>query len=300
MRMVDRSNNNPTNPARAFTLPEVLVVVGIIAVLIAVLLPALAGALRTTDMAKSKNNMKQTGNFMQLYSRDNREIIVPSQFDYTLSAAANYPVKVRSDAALGANRYKGTWSDILWTVFKLNTLDTNAGGNYQFDSPDKAVYDNVPNYNENPFRSAAPNTRDVPGANSIPTPFGPGAQEASYPGFFAANNFFNTNPNGPAQPQKWWTTGQIKAPERSMYLVDSMAGETIEPVETPPVSAPFNNTLDADANGYPDLLQVDFRYSGVCLMLFLDGHSAPQGPWKDLNDLEKGSKHLKVRDLDRN
>lgn len=292
----------------AFTLPEILVVIGVIAVLIALLLPALAGALRTSDMAKSQNHMKQIASFMTLYSGDNRETVLPSQFDYTASAAAGYPVKVRANAP--TNPYKGTWADIIWTVYKLNTLDTNAGGNYQADSPDKTVYDNVPNFDSNPLRSAAAVTRDIPNADGNPRPFGNGAREASYPGYFAANNFFNTNPGGPAAPQKWWTTGQIKAPDRSMYLVDSLAGETIEPLPVappPPIpspvpaspTGPFDNTT-LNANGIPTTLEVDFRYSGVCLMLFLDGHSRPVSSFKDLNDLEFGSQHIRVRNLDRN
>src|SRR5262249_50804745 len=162
-----------------------------------VLLPALAGALRTSYMAKSQNNMKQIAQWMRLYSGDNREYIVPSQFDYSGSAATGYPVKVRSDATLGALRYKGTWTDILWTVYKLNTIDDAAAQQvgaaakfYQFDSPDKAAYDGLKDL-ECQLRSAAANSHDFVGATGNgPTPFGNGAQESTLPGFFAANNFF--------------------------------------------------------------------------------------------------------------
>ena len=119
-----------------------------------------------------------------------------------------------------------------------------------------------------------------------------GARESTLPGFFAANNFFKTGPapvNAGDPPQKWFVTGQIKAPERSMYLVDSVAGETIDPIP-----GPFDNSVSPSPT-----LEVDYRYSGVCLMLFLDGHSAPTGPWTDLNQLQ-GQRRIKVQRLDQN
>ena len=46
--------------------------------------------------------------------------------------------------------------------------------------------------------------------------------------------------------------------------------------------------------------QVDFRYSGMCLMLFLDGHVEPQGEWNDICDLEgPGGRGIRIRDLTR-
>lgn len=278
-----------------FTLPEVLVVIGVIAVLIAVLLPALYGARRTADMGKSQSNLKQIAAWLTMYSSENREFIVPSQFDYTASAASGYPVKVRSDSSLGSLRYQGTWTDILWTYYNLGAGVGAAGAmpeKFRFDSPDKTVYDDYPDYAENVFRAAAPNSRDYVDAGGNPgngpKPFGTGAAEAAYSGFFAANNFFNMTLNGNTN---WFVTGQIKAPERSMYLVDSFAGETIEAA-----LEPFDNEPSV---GPGATIEVDFRYTGVCLMLFMDGHSAPQTPWADLPELEQ-QRRIKVRNLDRN
>src|SRR5688572_1310158 len=286
----------------AFTMPELLVVIGVIALLIIVLLPALAGALRTGDMATSMNRMRQIATFMQLYSSENREYIVPSQFDYA-DAAATFPVKVRSHDELGTLRYKGTWTDILWTYHDLGKSQVLVGaafddGEYRYDSPGKAVYDEVPDYDESPFRSAAPNSRNFPAGFYPGTPlaegalpFGPGAQELGMPGFFAANNFFNAAPDAPiynpwdppASAQgRWYTTGQIKVPDRSMYLVDSLAGETIDPVVDGATADPYNNSDELE----PKKIEVDFRYNGACLMLYLDGHMDPESAWRNLLDLE--------------
>lgn len=286
-----------------FTITEILVVIGVIAVLMAVLLPALTGVLRTGELTKSMNNMKQIALWMRSYSSENRETIVPSQFNYTNSVTNGYPVKVRSHAGLtgtpwGDLRYKGTWADILWTQNGLGTraalVDPAAPSDvdlYLFDSPDQIIHDAYPDF-ESPLRSAAPNTLNVAigsGLGDGPKPFGSGAAEVGLPGFFAANNFFLQKGVNDVDPETWWTTGQIRVPERSMYLVDSYAGETIDPIP-----GPYDN------ESTPKTIEVDFRYSGVCLMLFLDGHiDATQVPWTNLADLQ-GQRRIKVQNLDKN
>ena len=295
--------HTPKTGKLGFTITEILVVIGVIALLMAVLLPALTGVLRTGELTKSMNNMKQIAIWMRSYSSENRETIVPSQFNYANAVANGYPVKVRSYAGLtgttwGDLQYKGTWADILWTQNGLGNQSAlvdpavpTALDQYLFDSPDSVIHNAYPDY-ESPLRSAATNTLNmtvggVPGGG--PTPFANGAQEVGLPGFFAANNFFRQKGVGAADPEAWWTTGQIRVPERSLYLVDSFAGETIEPVD-----APFDNVTT------PKTIEVDFRYSGVCLMLMLDGHiDATQTPWLDLPELQS-QRRIRVQDLDKN
>jgi len=266
------------------TLTELLVVMGGIAVLMALLFPALAGVRRSAFMANSMSNLRQVAVWMRMYSGDNREFIVPSQFDYSDNL---YPGKVRSQFTIGAAN-KGTWADILWTVNEVGVLPGMvgpAGHDYRFDSPDKTVYKEMGTYHANVLRSAASNSKDLAGGDGLAKPFGTGAAERGLPGFFAANNFFNADPfsptfnETPGSQQGFWTTGQIKAPDRSMYLVDSFAGEVIEAR-----AEPYQRVVVAP--GGPETLEVDFRYSGVCLMLFLDGHVGPEGMWTNLLELQ--------------
>ena len=273
------------NRRRGFTITELLVVMGLIVLLIGILLPALAAVKSGGLMAKSMANMRQIATWMRLYSSDNREFIVPSQFDYSDNS---YPGKVRSIITAGPGHgveHEGTWSDILWTVYEVARFPEaqvappeGPGHEYRFDSPDIELYDIVGGDLENPFRSAAQNTDQIAGGKG-PTPFGTGAQERGRPGFFAANDFFDARPDENDQ-QRWFTNAQIKVPEQSMYLVDSFYGEIIQ--DEP---GPFDRVPPGLAG--PLTIEVDFRYAGeTCLMLFMDGHVQPQGIWKNLDELQ--------------
>ena len=74
-----------------------------------------------------------------------------------------------------------------------------------------------------------------------------------------------------------------------MYLIDSFAGEVIQPwperFKLPIVTADGDPVTDPT----PSILQhnqVDFRYSDLCLMLFLDSHSETHTKWAGIEDLE--------------
>ncbi len=294
----------PHRPRRpGFTLTELLVVIALIAVLLSLLLPALGGVLLSGKMASSMGNLKQISEWCRMYSTDNREFIVPSRFDYDDPDPDAYRGKVRSQATIG-EPHKGTWTDILWTVCEVGAFPEaeagqppcDLGQDYRYDSPDFRLYACRGGSMKNPFRAAAPNSFDAAGSGGfqgagtgMPTPFGPGAREKGSPGYFAANDFFSSV-DTPAAPGQWYTTGEIVRPERSMYVVDSFAGETIAPLPEPFATDPPPPDI-----GFTQ--EVDFRYTGwTCLMLFLDDHVEPVTRFQDLADLED-KRGIRVRDL---
>lgn len=65
----------------AFTLVELLVVIGIIALLISILLPALNKATRSAKAIACQSNMRQIGQAMFQYAQDNKFILPPQRID---------------------------------------------------------------------------------------------------------------------------------------------------------------------------------------------------------------------------
>jgi prepilin-type N-terminal cleavage/methylation domain-containing protein len=268
MRKVDRIRPR----GRGFTMVELLVVIGVLALLMAILIPVIFGAAGAGVRTESQNNLRQIGQWMGQYSTANREFIVPSQFDYS---ANSYPGQVRDNAG-----NVGTWSDIIWTQYVKQTFPeaiTPLGHDYGHDSPDNALHDLIPDVND-PLRSAEENQM--------------GGLKARL-GFFAANQFFNADPNSPTF-NNWWRLGQIAEPAKSLYLIDSFAGETIED--------------DPNYWGVNELnWQVDYRYAGDALILFIDGHTGSLGEVKQpytlpaTNDLEEIEliRKIRITNLDR-
>ena len=227
---------------------------------------------------------------------------------------------------------------------------------YKYSVPDRTFYEDNPRWDKNPLRSVVVNTWNWPrwdengdetdfsrseagtssagGLQGLPTPRGSGAWEKNFAGFFAANNFFDSRSardisgdGSDSARDRYWSEGQIKSPNRSLYLVDSFAGETIggtpgflgtsdyadqqqQYYEDTSRSFEVAAELDTELDGRPPQIdegrcnqEVDFRYGNQCLMLFLDGHVEQQDRWSQIWDLEgrDGStgRGIRILDLDK-
>ena len=72
----------------AFTLVEILVVIGIIAIMVALLLPTLSGAREQAKAVQCMSNLRQIGQALVLYNANNNGYVIPS---YTMSGVAGGP-----------------------------------------------------------------------------------------------------------------------------------------------------------------------------------------------------------------
>ncbi len=77
-RYFSRARSRGVVPSQAFTLVELLVVIGIITLLIAVLLPVMGKARAQANSVKCLSNLRQIGLGLVLYTTDNHGFIVPS------------------------------------------------------------------------------------------------------------------------------------------------------------------------------------------------------------------------------
>src|SRR6476660_4220208 len=71
---------------KGFTLLELLVVIAIIAILAAMLLPALARAKQTAHSAVCRSNLKQLGYAWLSYVHDNNDLLPPSRLPTAMQA----------------------------------------------------------------------------------------------------------------------------------------------------------------------------------------------------------------------
>lgn len=77
---------------RAFTLVELLVVIGIITVLIGMLLPALGKARGAAESVACESNLRQCGMSIYMYANDNRGALFPSKLGTNVDIYARWPM----------------------------------------------------------------------------------------------------------------------------------------------------------------------------------------------------------------
>jgi len=110
--------------ANAFTLVELLVVIGIIALLVAALLPVLSRARESANAIRCGSNLRTIGQMMVLYTTENRGHLPWGYMRWAgVNDANGTPISTgyvyggKNSVALGGGNYDLTWDDMLGGYF---------------------------------------------------------------------------------------------------------------------------------------------------------------------------------------
>jgi prepilin-type N-terminal cleavage/methylation domain-containing protein/prepilin-type processing-associated H-X9-DG protein len=232
---------------KGFTLIELLVVIAIIAILAAMLLPALAKAKEKASRIACLGNCGQWGLSLDMYLDDNNQVFP----DFSIPSSA-------AGAPSGYSQDKINWTDL--------TAFANAG------SGNGAWFNALPQYvSQKPlWQYAADPTNFVGGKNVFTCPgavflASDGVDPLVRVAFSYGINFKGTN--GAAMPPLPFKATSVQHPSAFVFFSDDRANSG----ETPYYGSNPLNDLGAPRGS---LNHLSSRHNAGANLTFLDGHSA--------------------------
>ena len=184
--------SKPKSPQRAFTLVELLVVVGIIALLISILMPALTRARSMSRQLKCLGNVRQIGLADSLYVAEYRNWHLPAYWGWSPAGGGWDPGTAPAIPPSGPRMY--------W--FQVQTLTTI----FKSDNPDQGRFPRGACCPEAILSERNANKYGLTLHESY------GANYTQYPGVSAVN-----------APEYWnaWTTGQVVNSAEKVFYTDA-------------------------------------------------------------------------------
>jgi prepilin-type N-terminal cleavage/methylation domain-containing protein/prepilin-type processing-associated H-X9-DG protein len=250
--------------SRGFTLVELLVVIGIIALLVSILLPALQSARRQANTVKCNSHLRQIGLAFQLYESDNK-----GMWPVAVHHSKHARIPLTHDAEI-------RWPDMIAKYLQRVTGMTYANLN---EYKDGSVIWGCPEWNSSRDRTGT--------ATNFENAVRPGYGMQYYPGYFENNNnpmllanLGSGSMNGSYVPSAKW---RKKGSERGL-IADSIT-HVLQITPTFSVSnslwQPFDGSyipagvnVDGSRHARSDIKKSTTATGRYMNMLFCDGHAA--------------------------